>query len=167
MPPCCHELWDPLSCCPALEVITGCATVVGVSVQCTCCTCAGAENLGGVAIKPGYLGFPMGVPQIWGVPGAKAGHTRHCCCWKTDDIICHIAIGAETQGTQDPYACGSKETEEAVSWSSYLATTAAWSHHTLSVVDLPGSQLSVWFPHCRPLEVNGATMLTEICFCTP
>ena len=57
--------------------MTGCATVVGVGVQSTCCTCtgAGAENFGGVAIKPGCLGFPTGVPRIWGVPGAKAGHT--------------------------------------------------------------------------------------------
>ena len=55
MPPCCHELWDPLSCRPALEVMTSCATVVGVSVQSTCCTCTGASagNLRGVAIKPG------------------------------------------------------------------------------------------------------------------
>ena len=111
----------------ALEVMTGCATEVGVSVQSTCCTCtgAGAGNLRGVAIKPGYLGCPTGVPRIWGVPGAKAGHTWHCCCWKIDDIIRHIAeamvtaswtcwpgapataVGAEIQGTQDPYACGS------------------------------------------------------------
>ena len=57
--------------------MTGCATVVGVGVQSTCCTCtgAGAENFGGVAIKPGCRGFPTGVPRIWGVPGAKAGHT--------------------------------------------------------------------------------------------
>ena len=30
MPPRCHELWDPLSCCPALDVMADSATVVGV-----------------------------------------------------------------------------------------------------------------------------------------
>ena len=61
-------------CCIALEVMTGCAIEVGVSVQSTCCTCTGAGNgnLGGVAIKPGYLGFPMDVSRLWRVPGAKA-----------------------------------------------------------------------------------------------
>ena len=56
------------------------------SLQSTCCTCTGAGNLRGVAIKPGYLGCPMGVPKVRGVPGAKA--TWQCCCWKTDDISC-------------------------------------------------------------------------------
>ena len=167
MPPCCHELWDPLSCCPAMKVMTGCTTVVGVSVKSTCCTCtgAGAGNLGWVAIKPWYLGFPVGVPRIWGVPGAKAGHTWHCCCRKTDDIICHTAevmvtaswaVGLVHQPWQrvlkpkelkihmvvDP----KKQTEEAVPWSSCLATAAAWSHHPLSVVDSPGPSCLCSFP---------------------
>ena len=58
------------------------------SLHSNCCTCtgAGAGNLGGVAIKPRYLGCPTGLPKVRGVPAAKARHTRHCCCWKTDDI---------------------------------------------------------------------------------
>ena len=115
-----------LSCCPALEVMTSCATVVGVSVQSTCCTCtgAGAGNLRGVctlnlgcAGSKGWKHLTLLLLENWlhHMPHNWGHGNCILSCWPGEPAT---AAGAETQETQDPYACGSKETEEAVPWSS-------------------------------------------------
>ena len=119
----------------ALEVITGCATVVGVSVQSTCSKCTGASccrKSWGSSYKAWVTGIPYGCTPNLGCAMSKGRthltslllenwwyhmpHSRghgNCIlsCWPGAPAT---AAGAETQGTQDPYACGSKDTEEAV-----------------------------------------------------
>ena len=140
---------------------------------CHCCTCtgAGAGNLGWVAIKPRVSGIPYRCTPNLGCAGSKGRthltslllenwwqHTPHsrghgnCIPSHLGWYASHCSGCWNPLRTQAPYACISKETEEAVPWSISLATTAAWSHHPLSVVDFPGSQLTV----VSPLQVIGS-----------
>ena len=134
----CLELWDPLSCCPTLEVTTGCTTVVGAFCT-TCSTCTGAGNLRGVAYEVQVSVMPYGcTPSPW-CAGSKGwthltllllenwwphmpqsrGHGNRCCVNSSHAICCGF--------TGFPAVCADS--------------------------------------HWRPLEVERTAVLTKICFC--